>query len=369
MAVVVSIVPYRFLPAKIGGQKGIALFNQFFAQYQKFICLTIEDNDNTLAQGYETIKTFSNSKFRYINPANFFKVRSILKDRKATHLLMEHPYFGWLAYLLKKSTGIKLVVHSHNIEALRFKTIGKWWWKILWHYEKWIHRNADYNFFIHAADRTYAIETLELEPSKCIVMTYGVSIKEAPAKEEVYQSKQWLRNTHGIKNDEKILLFAGSFNYKPNLDAVKVIEEYICPYLDKMNFPYKVIICGPWMEPSFTSHPNMILAGFVDLIEPYFIGSDVFLNTVMDGGGIKTKLVESLAYNCNAVSTIDGSTGVEAALCNGKMFLVEDGDWKVFAEQVMLAAGYMADTPPQFYQHYYWGYSTKRAAEFIEIHA
>src|SRR3982751_893509 len=99
MTSVVSIAPYKFLPAKIGGQKGIALFNQYISKYVQFICLTIKGNENTLAN-YKAISVFSKSRLRYINPLYFFRIRNILRKEKATHLLIEHPYFGWLGIIL-----------------------------------------------------------------------------------------------------------------------------------------------------------------------------------------------------------------------------------------------------------------------------
>jgi hypothetical protein len=54
---------------------------------------------------------------------------------------------------------------------------------------------------------------------------------------------------------------------------------------------------------------NIIYAGFVDDISIYFKGADVFINPVSYGGGIKTKLVEALGYNLNAVSTSNGAIG------------------------------------------------------------
>jgi hypothetical protein len=363
--VVVSITSYQFLPAKIGGQKGIAFFNEYFSEHVKLTCITVQENANELAKGYETIRLFSSSRFRYINPLYFFRIRNIIKKKKATHLLIEHPYLGWLAFFLKKFTGIKTVVHSHNIESLRFKTLNKWWWKILWQYERWTHRNADYNFFIHSDDLAYATREFGLEKEKCLVVTYGISIKEPPSAEEQNAAAQFIRQKHAIAEEEKILLFSGSFNYQPNLDALKIIEEKLCPLWDSQGFKYKVVVCGPWLEPEFIQHPHIIIAGFVDSIEPYFTGADVFINPVMDGGGIKTKLVEALGYNCNAVSTIEGSTGIDIALTNNKLFLAENESWKMFAQKTIEASVLNATIPDGFYQHFYWGYSTKKAAEFI----
>src|SRR6516164_1283775 len=174
MASVVSLVSYPFLPAKVGGQKGIAAFSKYFSRYHQLVCVTIENNDPSAAEGYIVLNILSNAPARYINFLYFFTIRSVIRKYNASHLILEHPYFGWLGILLKWLTGIKLVVHSHNMEGLRWKTLGKWWWWILWQYEKYTHRAADYNLFIHDEDKKYAINHFHLDPARCITMTYGI---------------------------------------------------------------------------------------------------------------------------------------------------------------------------------------------------
>ena len=44
MANVLSIVSYKIFPAKFGGQKGIASFNEYFSKYHNLYCVTVEDN-------------------------------------------------------------------------------------------------------------------------------------------------------------------------------------------------------------------------------------------------------------------------------------------------------------------------------------
>lgn len=363
--IVVSIAPYKFLPAKIGGQKAVAYFYKYFSEHVSLTCLTVAANENELAEGYETIKIFSNSKLRYINPFLFISIAGILKKKKATHLLIEHPYFGWLAIFLKKFTGIQLVVRSHNIEALRFKTLGKWWWTILWNYERWVHRHADYNFFIQEEDRKFAIEKYGVKAEKCFILTYGIETSEPPNLEDSVAAKRLLRQKHSIADDEKILLFTGSFNYAPNRDALKIIEEKLCSLWDTEHFKYKIIVCGPWLEPGFITNPNFIQTGFVEAIDMYFKGADVFINPVLDGGGIKTKLVEALANNCNAVSTINGAIGVNPLLCEKKLTVVENNDWKNFAIKTIHAGSNQSDTPMKFYQHFNWRNITERAVNTI----
>jgi glycosyltransferase involved in cell wall biosynthesis len=365
MAVVISIVPYKFLPPKIGGQKGIALFNQYFSKYVKLVCITVKSNENEYANGYDAIAVFPASQLRYINLFTVFTLSHLIKKKKATHILIEHPYLGWMAFLLTKMTSTKLIVHSHNIEGLRFKTIGKWWWKLLWRYERFTHRHADYNFFIHEEDRQYAIQNFGLAGEKCLVVTYGIEIDSPPTRSEVKQAKEYVRKAHNILPEEKILLFAGSFNYKPNCDAFQNIDRIIAPLLQQKGFACKILICGPWLDTNLSTHPTVIISGFVDDISIYFKAADVFVNPTVEGGGIKTKLVESLGYNTNAVSTVNGAIGVNPALCSGKLLIAEDNNWEHFGNQIIEASKINADISPEYYQHFYWGYSTKKAAEFI----
>jgi polysaccharide biosynthesis protein PslH len=369
MAIVISIVSYPFLPAKTGGEKGVALFNKYFSQHQQLICVTVQKNDPAAAGGYEVLNILSNSRLRYINVFYFFVIRKMIKQKKATHVLLEHPYYGWLGILLKWSCRIKLIVHSHNMEALRWKTLGKWWWKILWQYEKYTHQQADYNFFIHDDDKRYAIERFSLNASRCMTMTYGIEWSRIPSPEEINYAKEKLRALHNIPQQNKILLFNGSFNYNPNLEALKKIIDLINPLLQRSdNFHYTIIICGINIPQEILSskYPNIIIAGFVDDVNAYFKGADIFLNPVNEGGGIKTKLVEALGNNLNAVSTVNGAIGVDAEWCNNKLFICSNDEWNEFAALIIKASSYEANIDSIYFDHFYWGYTTKKAAEFIE---
>jgi len=367
---VLSLVSYKFLPPDMGGQKGIAFFNHYLSKETNLLCVTVQENDKTEAEGYPIKKLLGNSKLRYINPFYFFTLRHLIKDKSITHLIIEHPYYGWLGVLLKWFCKIKLVVHSHNIESLRFKTINKWWWGILWHYEKFAHRNADLNFFIHDNDRNYAIDNFKLAPDKCVTITYGFEHSSTPGAEEKNAARKLICTKHGIAETEKVLLFNGTLSYKPNLDALDNILEKINPVLlANNNFPYKIIICGNKLPVEYKGlidhkEKNIIYAGFVDDINMYFKGADIFINPVVDGGGIKTKLVEALGYDLSVISSQSGAIGIPAEMTGGKIKIIEDGDWQAFAQQIM-EMNTEIPTPIEFFDHFYWGNIAEKAGTAI----
>jgi polysaccharide biosynthesis protein PslH len=357
MRTIVSLVSYSFLPANIGGQKAIAIFHKYLARRVRLICVSVKKNDPTRADGYELRNILSNSPLRYVNPFYFFTIRRVLKQTGASALLIEQPYFGWLATLVKWSTNVKLIVRSHNTESLRFKSVGKWWWKIMWWYERFTHRRADINIFIQDPDREYAIKEFGLDPARCITVLYGVEWNEPPSRLQRQAAAQQLRSKHGLADDETILLFNGAFDYKPNLEGLKRIFDTIHPYLRQQpGFKYRIIVCGRDIPQNIVNHgdPQIIIAGFVDDISLYFKGADVFLNPILGGGGIKTKLVEALGYNLNAVSTENGAIGVDPAVCNGKLLVAPDGDWEAFCNRIVVASRLQGDIPPAFFQHFDW---------------
>ena len=356
---IAALVSYKIFPAKMGGQKGIAFFYQYLSKLLPVTIISVQSNETPAGLDAQFLPVLGNSKFRYIDPFLFFKMKRLLRDNNSTHLVLEHPYYGWLGMLLKKSCNIQLVVHSHNIEALRFKSTGRWWWPILWRYERSTHRNADISFFITDEDREFAIKNFSLDPAKCHTITYGFEISTPPGEAEKKTSKKILQEIHHIRDDEKILLFNGTLDYKPNQDAVDTILQQINPLLLSGSMKYKIIICGKGLPASYDSlkafaTKNIIYAGFVEDINIYFKGADIFINPVTDGGGIKTKVVEALGYGLTVVSTKSGAIGIPLSITGNKLYSVADADWQDFAKAI-LQADINANIPAAFFDHFYWG--------------
>ncbi|HEY9364419.1 MAG TPA: glycosyltransferase family 4 protein [Chitinophagaceae bacterium] len=355
MATIICLAPYKFLPAKIGGQKAIASFYQTLSRTFKVICITTTNNEKEKAVNFECRNIIANTKFRYINIFYLFRFQKIIQKETADYFETEHPYFGWLAILLKRMTGVKIIIRSHNIEGLRFKSLNRPWWRILLAYEGWVYRNADHVFFITDEDRDYAVKQLKVHFKNAITIPFGILQNTIPPLQKRRQATEWLIKKHQLNGDEKIILFNGSFDYKPNIDALNHLVHFIFPTLQKQSNGFILIICGQHLPQEIISqntNPAIIFAGFVDDIEIYLLGSNVFVNPITDGGGIKTKLVEALAFNLNSVSYTSGAIGITESLCGNKLFIVDDNDSTGFAEAILQAAHSNTDTPPEFFERF-----------------
>lgn len=369
MANVLSIVPYKIFPANSGGQKAIALFNEYLSKEYNLFCVTVKNNDPSFAS-YKVFNILADNSFRYINPYYFFLIKKIINQNKITLLIIEHPYFGWMAILLKQFCKVKLIVRSHNIEGQRFKTTGKWWWNILSLYEKYIHSAADFTFCITAEDRNYFHDNYQIPYEKSAVITYGIPWDSLQPVNRA-EIKKALLQQYSLPANTKLFLFNGSLNYEPNLNAVKNIIEKINPLFTLNKIEYKIMICGKNLPAEMNNlkeyaDKNIIYAGFVDDISIYFKGADAFINPVIYGGGIKTKLVEALGDNLNAVSTLNGAIGVDEEICNGKLLICENDDWQGFSDKMMQAITNNNSIQQEFFNNFYWGKIVIKATKIIE---
>ena len=371
---VLGIASYRFLPANTGGQKYIALFYKYFSAFKNFCCASVVDIPVEKKEGqYEILPVFSKSPLRYINILYYFSLKRIIRDKSITHILLEHPYYGWLGYLLKKNLKVKLIIQSHNIEGLRFKSLGKWWWRILLYYEKKVHRFADMNFFITEEDRLYAIRNFELNDSKCITITYGTELEHPYNAQQKADAKKAICQTYGINKENPLLFFSAALNYPPNQKALDSILFDINPLLLNAGIPYHILICGPdlpdqYQQLSGYKNKNITYAGFVDDIDLYFRAADIFINPVSEGGGIKTKVVEALAANCSVVSYKSGALGIPTEVAGSKLYITDDKNADAFTECILKELIMDATAiPEEFFNYFSWKGIAHKAATAINL--
>lgn len=368
MKKVLNIVSYPYLPSFSGGHKLIAHFNQYLGEQCVLHVAGTVDNDQSLVKNYTFHPVLKKGKLRYADLSAFFRLKKIIRQNQIKTIIVEHPYLGWLGLLLKKTCGCRLIIHTHNVEYQRFRTIGKSWWRLLKWYETFFLKNADFVFCISDEDRQRMIQQMGLDKEKCILIPYGINQPTVPADKK--KCKEIVCQRHGLNTADTLLFFNGLLDYKPNTDAVQTIIDQINPLLNQTDLSYTILIAGKRLPPHFNelkawNGQHILYAGFVDDIDLYSKAADVLLNPVNSGGGVKTKMIEALGFNTNVVATETGATGVDRSICGNKITIVADNDWQSFANAVSESTNQNSSTPESFYQTYYWGNIVKKAADFF----
>ncbi len=354
---ILYITPYLFLPKNGGGK--VAMYHQIknFAEQENITVAAIKGIAAAPALNCEIVHFFSPSRLRYSNPIYVFKLKRLIAEKKIDFIILEHPYMGWMLVLLQLFTKIPFAIRSQNVEYLRFKDLGKWWHPILQRYEKWIHNKAKFVLCITEEDKAF-FEHQGIT-STLLNLPFGTDETANPTNKNICREN--VGKMHQLTSDTKIILYNGSLSYLPNKIGLDIILEKINPILITKNINYKIIICGGGLDVNYKNleafaDKNIIYAGFVDDISEYFKAADVFINPVQGGGGIKTKLIDALAYGATSISSSNGANGVAYHTVKNKLHITPDYDANAMANKIIeiLSTSNNMPTPTSFYNYYNW---------------
>lgn len=306
-----------------------------------------------------------NNKWQFLNPLVWQKIVRRFQQQRYRFVLIEFPYYGVIGYLLRRK-GALYLLHTHNIESLRFRKLGKWWWPLLQLYERWSMQAANLVLFKTEQDKQFAIRHFRLKEDRAYVLPYGI---EPTSKGDKKSCRAYLEKKYHIQPNEIILLFAGTLDYLPNAEAVTAIYHHIAPLLClHLNQPFRIIICGRNKEAGFAylkrhQHKNIIQAGFVEEMDCYFAGADIFINPVRKNFGVQTKTIDAIAKELTVVAFKETGAGLPLYLLNKKLFLTSTDQYGDFVKKISEAVAVPQPTPARFYEEFHW---QKIASSFAE---
>ncbi len=138
--------------------------------------------------------------------------------------------------------------------------------------------------------------------------------------------------------DRAGLLFVGSFEHLPNVDAVVWLVDTIMPLVWGELGDVKVTIVGAEPQPEVLAlaGPGVEIAGWVEDLQPLLDSSRVMVAPLRYGAGMKGKVTQSLAAGLPVVTTTIGAEGLGAE--DGREMLIADEPGE-FAERIALVYG------------------------------
>ncbi len=356
---VLGIISYKVFPAQMGGQKYIVNYYTELAKNAKVVLAVSKDNQVERYTPYKTLPFLYNHWLAFLNLIYVYRLCRIIKKERINVIMIDHSYFGWLGILLKWLTSKKLAIKSANIETLRFKDMRRIGWQLYDLYEGWVHRHADLNFFITEEEKQRAITRWNLMPQTCKTIFYGTKTTHPASGEERKNYRRILLEKNNLSPDTKLFLFNGTLDYLPNADALYVILKELMYRLETSSAPFRIFICGnriseEWAK-ALNDNPNIIFHGFEQNINKYYYGTDCFICPVTLGTGIKTKIVEALAHGQRVIACKKSGEGFNVAELGKQLTLIEDYNWKAFADAMLqLNMQEESTTPESFYRQFNW---------------
>ncbi|MBI4759040.1 MAG: glycosyltransferase [Chloroflexi bacterium] len=134
---------------------------------------------------------------------------------------------------------------------------------------------------------------------------------------------------------EASLIFTGTMDFRPNIDAVTWFCQEVLPLIKKDIFHVHFYIVGKSPPPEVRrlgEDPAVTVTGYVDDVRPYMIHSRVYVVPLRMGSGTRLKVLQAMAMGIPVVSTTAGAEGIAAR--PGEDILIAD-DPTTFAQQVV----------------------------------
>ncbi|GJM36038.1 MAG: hypothetical protein DHS20C18_50390 [Saprospiraceae bacterium] len=369
---IAMIVPYRFVPPFNGGHKAAFGFSDFMAQKAAFVCISTQNNDVEQAS-FPLLPLLPDGPAKYASPLVLSRLYRYFRQANIRQVILHQHFIGILLMPLILFTSLKFTVYIQNIEYQRFKSMRKWYWPIIYLSEYIVYRLAWRLQFISPDDLPIAVTQFGINTKKCGVTPYGTYRKKSPDPAELSEARALINEKHGYAPNEKLIIFFGPQTYQPNLEAVDRILDHINPWLQKhLGIPYRILICGGGLPKSYnrladyqTQHIDYL--GFVEDIDLYVKASDLMINPINTGGGVKTKVIEAIGLGKTVVSSFTGSIGVDPSACGDKLLRVADEDYAAFGNTIRSELEKPPHpSPDSFYQTYYWGNTIKSLLEVIK---
>lgn len=241
-------------------------------------------------------------------------LRRAVENHAANHAVdLWHCEWTPMAETLRGLRGVPSLVVAHNIESLiwqRYHEVERnlfrrWYIKRQWekfeHFEKRAFATATRTVAVSEADAALARERFGAE--RIEVVDNGVDTS-------------YFRPTETVREPGRIL-FLGSLDWRPNLDAVAQLLDTIFPAVRAAIPSACLSLVGrnppQWLVERVQRLPNVELVADVPDVRPHLARCGVMAVPLRIGGGSRLKILEALATATPVISTRVGAEGLAVA--------------------------------------------------------
>ena len=239
----------------------------------------------------------------YIDKNSIRKILGIISETKPDVIFVDNSIYGKMIRRIKISyPNISVLAYYHDVKA----KLARDWMKNAPIYKKPVMLAMLSNEKLTAkyADVNFVLGDRE---EKLFINAYG---KKPEAQLSVYMdiklSDEFFRKN---PNKKKKILFFGGY-YLPNVHGIDWFIDKVYP---KLQSEAEVIVAGRGMDKLREKHyPNgVMIKGYIESIEELYRDADIVISPIFEGGGMKVKVAEAMAFGKIVVGSNESYEGYQ----------------------------------------------------------
>lgn len=248
----------------------------------------------------------------------------LLRSRRFDAISIEMPYFAF-ANLRQSPAGTRpprVIIDSHNVEsdlARQYGIYASSFVRRLHHAVNWRKiRREEVRAWGLVDGVAFTSPDDEARARALLPTIHSAVVPNGVDTDQFYPRPQ------SPGSDAKTLLFFGTMNYYPNLDAVRWLLREIWPLIAARVPDVRLQIIGSHPPPDVLAHagPRVEIAGLVEDLQASLAKAAAVIVPLRIGGGTRLKILESLSMGKAIVSTTLGAEGIGAR--SGRELLLAD---------------------------------------------
>lgn len=264
-------------------------------------------------------------------PVAVRRYTSVRMERQIRTLLAQQKFDTLVCDFLFPAPNIpdvsRSVLFQHNVESVIWRRhfeqannpVKKAYFRLqarrMQAFERAICRQAGHIVAVSEADRETMHGLFEVERMSSIKTGVDIRYFTPPRSVQAKESAMFAD-----------LIFTGSMDWLPNIDAAQFFAAEVLPYIRKERPKCRIILAGrrpaSAVKELAKRDSGIVVTGTVPDVRPYLWGSTVAIVPLRIGGGTRLKIFEAMAARLPVVSTSIGAEGLPVK--NGQHIAIAD---------------------------------------------
>ena len=245
---------------------------------------------------------------RYASPPVRVALQRVLQQQRFDLVHFDHPHMGQLLPLVRRmQPWARIVLDEHNVEA---QVIDGFAALLRWPQRALLHRQADRVMglerrLVQEADATLACSDINAAELR----RFGARHVEVIPNGTTRLDSEAL----GPRNDRRVLVFVGSLDWLPNIDAAMRLVTKIWPRARDAMPGSLLAIVGRKPPPRLvarSSERDVLITGRVESVAPYLRIARATAIPLRAGSGTRIKILEAWAAGVPVITSRLGAEGL-----------------------------------------------------------